>query len=112
MLFEDKNFIAKKIKYSRRKNMLTQERLAEMIGISAKQLSRIENGDYIPSLPTFLKIVIALNLNMDEFGIDLKSTENPIKDDFIKFVYTLSDKEVKFYYNIVKNISENINIIK
>ena len=49
---------------------MTQEELAEKIGISAKQLSRIEMATYIPSLPTFLKIVNELNLDLKEFGIN------------------------------------------
>ena len=56
MIFEDKNFIAKKIRIARKNKGLTQAELAEKIGISAKQLSRIEMASYTPSLFTFLKI--------------------------------------------------------
>ena len=57
MVFYEKEFIAKKIRLARKNAKLTQEELAEKIDISAKQLSRIEMATYIPSVPTFLKII-------------------------------------------------------
>ena len=70
MMFNDKEFIAKKIRLARKNAKLTQEELSEKIGISAKQLSRIEMATYIPSLPTFFKVVNALKIDLREFGLE------------------------------------------
>ena len=112
MIFDDKKFCATKIKQARKKVKLTQEELAEKIGISAKQFSRIEVATYIPSLPTFLKIVKELKIDLKEFGIDEQQTNSPMREEFLKFIYKLDDKELEFYLNCLKTISENVKLIK
>lgn len=112
MNFDDKDFIAKKIKLARKQAKLTQEELAEKIGISAKQLSRIEVGIYIPSLPTFLKIVQELNIDLKEFGINHKHNTSLIRNEFLKFIYKTSDKELEFYLNCLKTMDNNLPLIK
>ena len=112
MVFHDKVFIAKKIKFARKNVKMTQEELAEKIGISAKQLSRIEMATYIPSLPTFLKIVNELNLDLKEFGINETREVSDIRKEALKFIYQASDSELEFYLKCLKTISENIFLIK
>ena len=112
MVFNDKFFIAKKIKNARKTAKLTQEELAERIGITAKQLSRIEIATYTPSLPTFLKIVKELKMDIREFGLENPNNISTIREEFLKFIYESTDDELEFYYNCVKTISENINLIK
>ena len=108
MAYEEKLFIANKIKQLRKKAGLTQEKLAELIGIGAKQLSRIENGDYIPSLPTFLRLVQELKIDLIEFGIQFEPTKNIAMARFIKLVSQASDYELDFCYSIVKKIIEQL----
>ena len=55
MKFDDKKFIAERIKYYRKKMNLTQAELAEMVDLSDQHLSRIERGCYVPSLTTFFQ---------------------------------------------------------
>ena len=112
MAFDDKDFIAKKIKLARKQAKLTQEELAEKIGISAKQLSRIEVGTYIPSLPTFLKIIQELNIDLKEFGISYRNKTSSVRDEFLKFIYKTSDKELEFYLNCLKTMDNNLPLIK
>ena len=45
------------IKAKRKEMGYTQSELADKVGISAQHCSRIERGEYIPSLQTFLVIV-------------------------------------------------------
>ena len=112
MLFEDKHFIAKKIRVARKNAKFTQEELAEKINISSKQLSRIEMAAYIPSLPTFLKIVNILKMDLQDFGVKIHENKNSIKEDFLKIIYGLSDNELKYYYEVVKTMSENSFLLK
>ena len=53
MAYTDKEYIAKKIKLAKKKAGLKQNELAKEIGRTSKQLSRIEQATYIPSLPSF-----------------------------------------------------------
>ena len=58
-----KKLFGKKIKEFRTKLSLTQEELAEKIGISAKSLSQIELGNNFVSAETLDAICNALNTN-------------------------------------------------
>ena len=106
-LFEDKNFIAKKIKLARKNANLTQAELAEKIGISAKQLSRIEMASFIPSLITFLKITSALNLKLDDFNIVSNPTQNETRNKLIKIIYSADDKELNLYNDMIDVLIKN-----
>ncbi len=111
-MYTDKEFIAKKIKMYRKYAGLTQSELAEKIGISDKHVCRIENAVFTPSLETFLKIVKVLNIDLDEFGININKPQNSIRDEFIKFLYSISDDEIAFYYNMVNQLKNNLQLIK
>ena len=65
--------IGQRIKEYRKKAHLTQENLAEKVGISTVHLSHIESGNAIFSLKVFIFISIALNVSTDYliFGIRL-----------------------------------------
>lgn len=112
MVFDDKTFIAKKIKLARKNAKITQEELAEKIGITAKQLSRIELATYIPSLPTFLKIVYTLKIDLNDFGITNQENENSLRDEIKKIIYNSTDEELKFYLEMLKTMSNNFSLIK
>lgn len=105
--FEDKDFIAKKIKLARKNANLTQAELAEKIGISAKQLSRIEMASFIPSLITFLKIATVLNLTLDDFDIVINKTNNPTRDNLIKMIDSATDKELVLYSEMIQVLIKN-----
>lgn len=45
---------------------LTQEKLAETLGISTRYLQALEAGDYWPTLPNLVKLRIAFGASWDE----------------------------------------------
>lgn len=114
MTFDDREYIAKKIKLARKKANLTQEELAEKVGISAKQISRIEIATYSPSLSTFLKLVNILNIDIREFGINNSITEdkNTVRKNLMKLVYNATDAELEFYYLTLETMAKNVNLLK
>ena len=61
-----KTAFGENLKYLRKSKGLTQERLAEILGISHRQLSRIEAGDNFPSVETLEKIKVQLQKNIEE----------------------------------------------
>jgi transcriptional regulator with XRE-family HTH domain len=54
-----------KIVEARTIKRLTQTELAERVGITQNNLSRIENGKYNPGLDILIKIANALELELD-----------------------------------------------
>jgi len=114
MVFDDREYIAKKIRLARKKANLTQEELAEKIGISAKQISRIEIATYSPSLSTFLKLINVLNIDVSEFGIQNTQPQqnNTTRENLMKLIYNATDSEIEFYYLTLETMAKNISIIK
>jgi transcriptional regulator with XRE-family HTH domain len=50
---------------------LTQEKLAEKSGVSARYVQSVEAGEYFPSLPTLVRLKNALRCNWAEFFVGL-----------------------------------------
>lgn len=46
----------------REKSGLTQEQLAKAAGVDRKTVNRIENGHFSPSLDTFFRLCVALDV--------------------------------------------------
>ena len=63
--------IGKNIKLFRQKAGMTQERLAERVGVSVNHISCIERGIYRGSLETFVKIINALGCTADDLFADV-----------------------------------------
>ncbi len=57
--------LAHNLKVERAKKDLTQEVLAEMAGISAKHLTKIENKNVTPSIFIVYKLAKALDITVD-----------------------------------------------
>ena len=57
--------LGSRIKAVRKAKKMTQEELAEIIGISVNYLGAIERGDKLPRLVTFIRIANALEISSD-----------------------------------------------
>ncbi|MBQ8459180.1 helix-turn-helix transcriptional regulator [bacterium] len=101
MIFDDKKYIAKKIKEYRKKLGVTQAELAEKIDIGTKQISRIEVGDFYPSLNTFFKIVETLNIDLNEFITNTPNEKNKTRKKLINIIYNASEEELHFYDRLI-----------
>ncbi|MBO6087479.1 helix-turn-helix transcriptional regulator [bacterium] len=112
MIFDDKKYIAKKIKEYRLQNGLTQEELAEKIDIGTKQISRIEVGDFYPSLNTFLKIVEVLNINLNDFIAPNPKDDNKTRLKLINMIYNANNDEIDFYDRILTFATDEVAEVK
>ena len=54
------------IKVERAKRNLTQEELAEQIGVTRKTINTIENGKFIPSTVLAIKLARYFNIQVEE----------------------------------------------
>jgi DNA-binding XRE family transcriptional regulator len=107
MVYNDKQFIAQKIRLFRKKAGLTQSELGEKIGITDKHICKIETGMYAPSVETFLKLVDVLNIDLQEFGINKAIQNNNFqRESFIKLLYSLDNKKIDLLYSNAKNLLE------
>ncbi|MBQ8459037.1 helix-turn-helix transcriptional regulator [bacterium] len=109
---EDKVFIGKKIKEQRKRMRMTQFMLAEQVGLHEKQISRIESGLNFPTLTSFINIIAALDMNLNDFIQDKKAEINPIKDDIISIIRNADNNELKIYLDIIKSLKKNLKLYK
>ena len=99
--------IGNRIREARELAHLTQEDLAEIVGISPTHMSVIERGAKTPRLDTFVKIVNALKLSSDAL---LQDVVAPVSDSIITELAVriggLSPKEQKRILNAIRALTE------
>ena len=84
-----KNLLGEKVKRLRKRRGFTQEQFAELIGITPRNLCRIESGENFVTAETLDKILISLNITAD-----ILFTYEHLKNDkeLIAEIYTYIDK--------------------
>jgi len=107
MRFDDKKFVADRIKYYRKKKNFSQRELAEKVGLGEQAISRLECGYYLPSLKTFFMIVSVLNIDLSEFGYSNNEVKNPVKRLLIDRINSASEEELIFYKNLFESIDKS-----
>ncbi len=95
------------IKSYRKAQNLTQFQLAEQAEIDDKQLGKIERGVHYPSVPTFLKIIKALNIDINEFYSGETSKTSIEEGRLMRLIRTSSQKELDLVYKILEVIRNN-----
>lgn len=102
----DAKEIGKIIKTFRKMSGLTQSQLAEIIEIDEKQLGKIERGVHYPSVPTFLKIIKILDIDIKNFYFEEYAQEFS-NDNLIAMLKNSTLAEVSLVqrlFKAVKNI--------
>lgn len=112
MKFNDKEFIAERVKFHRKKLNLTQSELTEMVDLSDQHISRLERGCYVPSLVTFFLLVKVLKMDLREFGFSNEEIQNPIKNKLINSIVLATDAELIFYENMINAVDLSLNKVK
>ena len=77
-----KQIVGKRVQKYRKQSALTQEALAELIGIDTISLSKIETGRNYPTSENITKLANALGVEIYELFVDdaLKSNEQLLKE--------------------------------
>ena len=92
----------KRIKELRERKKLTQEKLAEKVGLDLQTISRIETGYYFTSFENLEKLANALEVTMADlfnFG-HLKTKEELIKEINTE-LSTSSEKDVQRIHKLI-----------
>lgn len=99
--------IGTRIKAAREAHNLTQEQLAEIIGMSATHISVIERGVKAPKLETFIEIANALNVTSDSLLLDVLNNSLQITaTELSGQIERLSPKEQKKIMKAVQALVE------
>lgn len=86
---DPKKILGKKIQTYRKLRQITQEKLAETIGIDTISLSKIETGRNYPTAENLAKIAKVLDVELYELFIDDHAMSN---EELLKEIYASIDK--------------------
>ena len=105
----DSKTLGNRIREARTQKQQTQQRLAEIAGISQMYLGEIERGAKMPSLRSFIKIIEALDLSADYVLRDeLSSGERYIYDEITEKLKNLSPQQRKAASEILDAYIRNL----
>ncbi len=109
-----KNNLGEKIRQIRKSKGLTQEQLAEKIGIDNKHLSRIEKGRHMPTYNIIKKL--AKVLDFDIYAIDEMPLDDIKQPDkiFLRSLNILnsakSQDEKKYYLEALQHAQKGLKL--
>jgi len=96
-----KKQLGRRIQNLRRTAKITQESLAEIIGIDPKNVSRIENGNSYPSTETLTAIAKALNVDIYElFVFEKKIPVEIMKQELLNALD--DEKKILYLYEMLR----------
>ena len=92
----DYKTIGQRIKDARARIGMSQERLAELAGLSMTHMSHIETGNTKVSLPALVQVANALNVSLDDLVCDsLDKAKKIFENDITQTVQDCSEQEIR-----------------
>ena len=105
----DYEAIGKRIKSTRLKKKLTQEKLSEMIDISPSHLSNIETGSTRVSLTTIVKLANALEVTVDNLLCDsLTHSRVQFEEDFSRLLEDCNEYELRMIVEMAEALKTSL----
>lgn len=96
-----KQDLGQKIQQLRKERKITQEQLAELVGIDPKNISRIENGNNYPTAENLTSIAEALSVNIYELFVFKDNIPyKEMKEEIIEALN--SEKNIIYLYKCLK----------
>lgn len=86
----DRKTLGAAIKAARSENKVTQERLAEMVGIAPSHVKQIESGSRSPSVEVLYKLAYTLNFSVDDADVFIAYNQT----GFDKYSAELDEKDL------------------
>lgn len=101
--------IGGRIRAERTKQNLSQEKLAEMVGVGTTHISHIETGNTKASIKTFIAIINALNISADELLRNhIIKAKHILDGELADLVDDCNDDEARIIADTVKTLKESL----
>lgn len=102
--------IGQRIRKYRKAQNLSQEELAEKVGISVTHMSHIETGNTKLSLPVFVKLSEILQVSTDSLLYDTAQTnKDTITTEILKTLQECSAEQLMVLNDIIKHTKTAMN---
>lgn len=99
--------VGKRIKEIRESKNIKQNQLADIIGVDATNLSKLEKGVHLPKEETINKITKALDCNVkDLFDFEHIKSRDELLKSIQKILTNASTDEIQFFYKILVSYKE------
>jgi transcriptional regulator with XRE-family HTH domain len=107
----DYSLLGKKIRAARTAAGLSQEKLAEIVGLTSQHISHTEVASTKISLPSLVKVANALNTSVDKLLSDSLYDSKPhLLDDFSALLDDCDGDEVYIIYQAAEAIKKSIRV--
>lgn len=101
--------LGNRIKKYRKGMGLSQEHLAELVGVDPSNISHIERARTKVSLPTLVKIANALQVSLDQLTCDsVGASSYLIQNDIAELLADCTPQEVKIIRDIISVTKDSI----
>ena len=102
--------IGQRIRKFRKAYRLSQEQLAEKVGISTTHMSHIETGNTKFSLPLFVKLANVLSIQTDELLYDTpQKNKTAIKGELEEILDSCSMQDIRIIEDVVKAVKISLD---
>ena len=101
-----KRAVGKRIKIVRQRNGLTQDQLAEQVGLSSKYISGIERGVENPTMDILLRVAKMLGVEPYDlflFG-ESEESEKALRKGIEKMVREADREKLQLYFDVIRKI--------
>jgi transcriptional regulator with XRE-family HTH domain len=101
-----KELLGMRVREVRKLRGLSQERLAEKVGVDPKQISRIEGNKSAPSLDTLEAIARSLQVEMKDL-LDFQHLigEESIEDQALRLLLLMDDQTKRLAIRILRSLA-------
>ncbi len=99
--------LGKRIGELRSSRRLSQERLSEMSGISARHISELERGKANPSYQVLRQVADSLNVPLSALlDFDHQKTKSELQEDLIATIKKLPTEKLKIVHRVMTILAE------
>lgn len=101
-----KRAVGKRIKIVRQRSGLTQDQLAEQVGLSPKYISGIERGVENPTMDILIRLAKMLGVEPYDLFLFGESEENAkaLRKGIEKMVREADREKLQLYFDVMRNI--------
>lgn len=105
--------IGKRIKIARINQNMTQETVADRIGVTPQHVSNIETGNSSVSLTTLVAIANLLKVSADELLCDTILISKPVFEKEAKELFSdCNDYEIRVLVDVLKATKDSMRTVK
>ena len=105
--------VGMRVREARTRRKMTQEKLAELVGVGVTHISHIETGNTVPSLQVFIDIINALDCSADELlCIEVDSARPEYYSWLGELMDDCSQQELKLITDMVVSLKTSMRRLK